>query len=80
FLPPPPFTQQTFPQPLQKINQYIPNPHLFQLNLSITQHQHLHTHPYHLYKTLPQLNPSPYISYLHTPHFHILSPSPHLLI
>ncbi|UIN50366.1 MULTISPECIES: anthranilate synthase component I family protein [Bacillus] len=80
FVPAAPFTEETFGEAVEKIKQYIANGDVFQVNLSIRQDEQLHTHPYDLYKTLRQVNPSPYMSYLHTPDFQIVCGSPELLI
>ncbi|CAM5472513.1 aminobenzoate synthetase [Bacillus safensis FO-36b] [Bacillus safensis subsp. safensis] len=80
FVPAAPFTEETFGEAVEKIKQYIANGDVFQVNLSIRQDEQLHTHPYNLYKTLRQVNPSPYMSYLHTPDFQIVCGSPELLI
>ncbi|MFS0656686.1 anthranilate synthase component I family protein [Bacillus sp. 179-C3.3 HS] len=80
FVPATSFTEDTFGEAVEKIKQYIANGDVFQVNLSIRQDEQLHTHPYELYKTLRQVNPSPYMSYVHTPDFQIVCGSPELLI
>ncbi|MFJ5966151.1 anthranilate synthase component I family protein [Bacillus sp. NPDC093026] len=75
-----PFTEETFGEAVDKIKQYITNGDVFQVNLSIRQEEQLRTHPYELYKILRQVNPSPYMSYVHTPDFQIVCGSPELLI
>ncbi|OLP63265.1 Aminodeoxychorismate synthase component 1 [Bacillus pumilus] len=80
FMPASPFTEETFGEAVEQIKQYIANGDVFQVNLSIRQDEPIHTHPYELYKTLRQVNPSPYMSYMHTPDFQIVCGSPELLI
>ncbi|WP_113928202.1 anthranilate synthase component I family protein [Bacillus sp. P14.5] len=65
---------------VEKIQSYIKEGDVFQVNLSVRQSQNLAASPYAIYKKLRQLNPSPYMSYVHTPDFQIASGSPELLV
>ncbi|MGE6632301.1 anthranilate synthase component I family protein [Bacillus sp. NPDC077027] len=80
FLPTAAFTEAAFGEAVEKIKQYIASGDVFQVNLSIRQEEMRKTHPYTLYRTLRKVNPSPYMSYLHTPDFQIVCGSPELLI
>ncbi|WP_276736246.1 anthranilate synthase component I family protein [Bacillus sp. (in: firmicutes)] len=75
-----PFTEDGFSQAVEKIKQYIASGDVFQVNLSIRQSQALSAHPYQIYKTLREVNPSPYMAYLETPDFQIICGSPELLV
>lgn len=65
---------------VEKIQNYIKEGDVFQVNLSVRQSQELAASPYAIYKKLRELNPSPYMSYVHTPDFQIASGSPELLV
>ncbi|ATO26837.1 aminodeoxychorismate synthase, component I [Bacillus atrophaeus] len=75
-----PFTEESFSQAVEKIKQYIASGDVFQVNLSVRQSTTLSAHPYKIYKTLREINPSPYMSYLETPEFQIICGSPELLV
>ncbi|WP_315906318.1 anthranilate synthase component I [Priestia koreensis] len=72
--------EEEFQQAVEKIKQYISQGDVFQVNLSVRQSKPLHTHPMNLYEQLRSVNPSPYMSYMQTQDFHIVSSSPELLI
>ncbi|MGM0847010.1 MAG: aminodeoxychorismate synthase, component I [Bacillota bacterium] len=72
--------EEEFIAAVEKIQSYIKEGDVFQVNLSVRQSQELSASPYAIYKKLRQLNPSPYMSYVHTPHFQIASGSPELLV
>lgn len=74
------FMEEPFKNAVEKVREYIAQGDVFQVNLSVRQAQKLHCHPFVLYKALRQLNPSPYMGYVHTPEFQIVSGSPELLI
>lgn len=74
------FMEEPFKAAVEKVREYIAQGDVFQVNLSVRQAQELHCHPFELYKTLRKLNPSPYMGYIHTPDFQIVSGSPELLI
>ena len=50
------------------------------MNLSVRQSKPLLAHPRYIYAALRELNPSPYMSYIHTPSFQVVSGSPELLV
>ncbi len=65
---------------VRRVQRYIAAGDVFQVNLSVRQSQPLVTHPFAVYKQLRMLNPSPYMAYLHTPEFQVVSGSPELLV
>jgi para-aminobenzoate synthetase component 1 len=73
-------TEEEFEQAVGKIQTYISQGDIFQVNLSVRQAQALRTHPSEVYATLRDVNPSPYMAYVNTPEFQIVSGSPELLI
>ncbi|TYS13679.1 aminodeoxychorismate synthase, component I [Rossellomorea vietnamensis] len=72
--------EEQFISAVEKIQSYIKEGDVFQVNLSVRQSQDLAASPYAIYKRMRELNPSPYMSYVHTPHFQIASGSPELLV
>ncbi|MEC2076617.1 aminodeoxychorismate synthase, component I [Metabacillus fastidiosus] len=74
------FNEQTFKEAVEKVQAYIAQGDVFQVNLSTRQHVKLECHPMHIYETLRKVNPSPYMAYLHFPEFQIVSGSPELLV
>lgn len=72
--------EEEFISAVEKIQNYIKEGDVFQVNLSVRQSQKLAASPYAIYKKLRELNPSPYMSYVHTPDFQIASGSPELLV
>jgi para-aminobenzoate synthetase component I len=72
--------EEEFISAVEKIQHYIREGDVFQVNLSVRQSQKLAAPPYAIYKKLRELNPSPYMSYVHTPGFQIASGSPELLV
>lgn len=73
-------TEEEFMQAVEKVRDYISRGDVFQVNLSVRQSKPLRTHPFHIYEQLRLLNPSPYMAYVHTPHFQLVSGSPELLV
>jgi para-aminobenzoate synthetase component I len=69
-----------FGEAVEKIKEYIAAGDVFQVNLSVRQSKGLTCEAMHVYETLRKLNPSPYMSYLHTPAFQFVSASPELLV
>ncbi|WP_226677521.1 aminodeoxychorismate synthase, component I [Rossellomorea aquimaris] len=69
-----------FSEAVKKIQSYISDGDVFQVNLSVRQSQQLKVEPYAVYQKLRELNPSPYMSYIHSPDFQIVSGSPELLV
>ncbi|WP_061810586.1 aminodeoxychorismate synthase, component I [Rossellomorea vietnamensis] len=72
--------EEEFSAAVKRIQAYISQGDVFQVNLSVRQSQQLRTEPYAVYKKLRELNPSPYMSYIHSPDFQIVSGSPELLV
>jgi para-aminobenzoate synthetase component I len=72
--------EDEFSEAVKRIQAYISQGDVFQVNLSVRQSQQLRTEPYEVYKKLRELNPSPYMSYIHSPDFQIVSGSPELLV
>ncbi|MBS4205943.1 aminodeoxychorismate synthase component I [Lederbergia citrea] len=74
------FTEDEFIIAVQKVQAYIADGDVFQVNLTVRQSRELAIPPIEIYKELRDLNPSPYMGYIHTPEFQIVSGSPELLI
>jgi para-aminobenzoate synthetase component I len=72
--------EEQFSIAVKRIQDYISQGDVFQVNLSVRQSQELGAEPFTVYKKLRELNPSPYMSYIHTPEFQIVSGSPELLV
>lgn len=73
-------TEFEFINAVNKIKDYISQGDIFQVNLSVRQSQKLHVEPLDVYRALRDINPSPYMAYIHTPDFQIVSGSPELLV
>lgn len=73
-------TEEQFIAAVEKVQNYIANGEVFQVNLSVRQARPLVTSPFHIYETVRKINPSPYMSYFRTPDFDIVCSSPELLI
>jgi para-aminobenzoate synthetase component 1 len=73
-------TEDVFVEAVKKIQSYISDGDVFQVNLSVRQSKALKTSPFTVYEELRRINPSPYMSYLQTPDFQLVSASPELLI
>ncbi|MFB4165030.1 anthranilate synthase component I family protein [Alteribacillus sp. JSM 102045] len=76
----PSFTERTFTESVRKVQEYIRAGDVFQVNLSVRQTRELSTPPFHIYEKLREFNPSPYMGYMHTPEFQLVSGSPELLV
>lgn len=63
-----------------KIQQYIAQGDVFQVNLSVRQSKQLSVSPIEMYEALRAFNPSPYMAYIHGPDFSVVSGSPELLV
>ncbi|MBS9807031.1 anthranilate synthase component I [Bacillus cereus] len=74
------FTEVGFMKAVERIQEYIGNGDVFQVNLSTRQERTLQTHPLEIYTSLRKINPSPYMGYLELGDFQIVSASPELLI
>ncbi|MEE6133893.1 anthranilate synthase component I family protein [Bacillus sp. 1780r2a1] len=73
-------SEEEFGVAVEKIKEYIGQGDVFQVNLSVRQSQPLNTHPMHIYEQVRKINPSPYMSYMQTDEFHLVSCSPELLV
>ncbi|MBM6616082.1 aminodeoxychorismate synthase, component I [Bacillus suaedaesalsae] len=73
-------TDEEFKNAVNKVQEYISQGDIFQVNLSVRQSQKLHVEPIDVYSSLRDINPSPYMAYIHTPDFQIVSGSPELLV
>lgn len=73
-------SEEEFTKAVLKIQEYIAQGDVFQVNLSVRQERPLVTEPLHIYEKLRELNPSPYMAYLHSDEFQIVSGSPELLV
>lgn len=69
-----------FKDAANRIQQYISQGDVFQVNLSVRQSKPIHVEAIEVYEQLRVLNPSPYMGYFHTPEFQIVSGSPELLV
>ncbi|GAE46744.1 para-aminobenzoate synthase [Mesobacillus boroniphilus JCM 21738] len=68
-----------FIEAVEKVQQYIAQGDVFQVNLSVRQSKPIETEAIEVYRQLRKLNPSPYMGYLHTQDFQLVSGSPELL-
>ncbi|MFS0784167.1 anthranilate synthase component I family protein [Bacillus sp. 1P06AnD] len=73
-------TEKAFIDAVKRIQAYIAAGDLFQVNLSVRRSQPLISQPLDVYEQLRTINPSPYMSYLHSPSFQVASGSPELLV
>ncbi|WP_066059192.1 anthranilate synthase component I family protein [Robertmurraya korlensis] len=71
---------EQFMHAVERIQEYIAQGDIFQVNLSVRQAKAISVPAVNVYDQLRQLNPSPYMSYLHTPEFQIVGGSPELLV
>jgi para-aminobenzoate synthetase component I len=68
-----------FIEAVEKVQEYIAQGDVFQVNLSVRQSKPIETEAVEVYRQLRKLNPSPYMGYLHTQDFQLVSGSPELL-
>ncbi|SFB22992.1 MULTISPECIES: anthranilate synthase component I family protein [unclassified Bacillus (in: firmicutes)] len=73
-------SEDEFMSAVEKIQHYISQGDVFQVNLSVRQTKDLAVDAIDVYEKLRILNPSPYMGYFHTPEFQLVSGSPELLI
>jgi para-aminobenzoate synthetase component I len=73
-------TEAEFKQAVQEVQQYISMGDVFQVNLAVRQSKPIEIEALEVYEQLRSLNPSPYMSFLHTPDFQLISGSPELLV
>ncbi|RKN65773.1 anthranilate synthase component I family protein [Paenibacillus ginsengarvi] len=74
------FTKRDYVEAVRKIQQYIAQGDVFQVNLSVRQSRRLEQEPEQIYEWLRLLNPSPYMGLLRFPGYDIVSGSPELLV
>ena len=73
-------TNEEFKGAVEKIQHYIAQGDVFQVNLSVRQAKKLDVEPLIMYEALRKFNPSPYMAYISSSDFTIVSGSPELLI
>ncbi|CAM3969847.1 anthranilate synthase component I family protein [Mesobacillus zeae] len=73
-------TERDFIDAVHKIQDYISAGDVFQVNLSVRQSRPITVPPIAVYRELRKFNPSPYMGFIHTSDFQIVSGSPELLI
>jgi para-aminobenzoate synthetase component 1 len=74
------FAKAEFEQAVRRVQEYIAQGDVFQVNLSVRQSKRMQVAADETYCVLRRLNPSPYMGYLHFPEFQLVSGSPELLI
>jgi len=75
-----PFHKEAFMAAVDRIKEYIAAGDVFQVNLSQRQTKKLTCKPEELYEWLRLFNPSPYMGFIKTPGFQLVSASPELLV
>lgn len=73
-------TSGEFKSAVEKIQHYIAQGDVFQVNLSVRQAKKFEVEPIIMYEALRKFNPSPYMAYISSSDFAIVSGSPELLI
>ncbi|WP_431028620.1 anthranilate synthase component I family protein [Lysinibacillus sp. LZ02] len=74
------FSGEAFEGAVQKIQHYIGQGDVFQVNLSVRQAKQLQTTPMTMYEAVRSFNPSPYMAFIANENFAVVSGSPELLI
>ncbi len=74
------FSEEAFIEAVQKIQAYISQGDVFQVNLSVRQSRQLITNDLAVYRHLRRINPSPYMGLMHFADLQLVSASPELLI
>ena len=74
------FSNEQFQQAVRQIQEYISAGDVFQVNLSVQQAKKLNAPPIVMYEAVRSFNPSPYMSYIGSDVFTVVSGSPELLI
>ncbi|MEG0381195.1 MAG: chorismate-binding protein, partial [Kurthia sp.] len=69
-----------FEEAVDRIQKYIEQGDVFQVNLSVRQSKVFKAKPIDLYEALRTFNPSPYMAMIQSPDFAIVSGSPELLV
>jgi para-aminobenzoate synthetase component 1 len=76
----PAFYKKDFIHAVERIQRYISQGDVFQVNLSVRQSCKLNTSPEEIYEALRIINPSPYMGLLRFTEFSLVSGSPELLV
>lgn len=74
------FAGTDFEMAVRKIQTYIAQGDVFQVNLSVRQSKKLNATAMDVYEALRAFNPSPYMAYIEAPDFAVVSGSPELLV
>lgn len=74
------FAGTDFERAVRKIQTYIAQGDVFQVNLSVRQSKKLNATAMDVYEALRAFNPSPYMAYIEAPDFAVVSGSPELLV
>lgn len=74
------FPKERFKEAVRKIQNYISQGDVFQVNLSMRQMRKINESAERLYEWIRELNPSPYMGLLRFPEFQLVSCSPELLV
>jgi para-aminobenzoate synthetase component 1 len=74
------FPKDRFLEAVRRIQQYIAQGDVFQVNLSVRQSRKLQSSSEDIYEWLRMLNPSPYMAFLQFPEYELVSGSPELLV
>ena len=73
-------TGPAFEEAVERVQSYISQGDVFQVNLSVRQSKALAVSPITYYEALRSFNPSPYMAYIQSPDFAVVSGSPELLV
>ncbi|MBV9099884.1 MAG: chorismate-binding protein [Candidatus Dormibacteraeota bacterium] len=73
-------SREAFHEAVQRCHEYIVAGDIFQVQISRRFALPLRGHPFDLYRALREVNPSPYMFYLVTPHGAIVGASPEMLV
>lgn len=74
------FRGEAFEAAIRKIQHYIGQGDVFQVNLSVRQAKKLAAAPITMYEAVRSFNPSPYMAYIESEQFAVVSGSPELLV
>ncbi|MEI4771493.1 anthranilate synthase component I family protein [Psychrobacillus sp. FJAT-51614] len=73
-------SENEFEAAVRRVQEYIAQGDVFQVNLSVRQSKKLNAEPIGMYEALRAFNPSPYMAYIQSPDFAVVSGSPELLV
>lgn len=74
------FGKDQFEEAVRRVQAYIAQGDVFQVNLSVRQSKPMAVTAPEVYEVLRKLNPSPYMGYIDFPEFQFVSASPELLV